>query len=221
MGITSERLKSILRNTLEVFLASFVVIFVGVLVYGIVSYPDGPIRECGADQFCGKWNRLHTEQEFKDFITWENVLLYSFASAVVAGGVLASRRRRRASQDLEYLLAKQRDLSPAVEEQRYAAAWRGRRRRKIAASVLSILALSSVSWAASAGLPNGLLQIALVALTVGSIFWFHLFRCPRCGHQFLTRQSRDRCHFCGLRRGATFEESLAESKDATELRTLR
>jgi hypothetical protein len=205
-----------MKNALDIFLASVVAVFASAFIYGFVTYPDAPIRRCGDNQFCGKWNKLHTEREFKEFGLWETALLGSFAFAVVAGGLLARRRRRGACRDLEHLRAIQRDLPPAIEEQRYAAAWKERRGRKLAAAALCLLALSSVGWAADSGVPAAPLQMVLMALAVGSCFWFFLFRCPRCGHQFLNRQSEGRCHFCGLRLGTTFEDSVVEFSESKE-----
>ncbi len=213
MGIGYKRLKSVIGTTLDAFLASFGVLFVCVFAYGFVTYPDAPIRRCGADQFCGKSNRPHTEQEFKEFTSWESMLLASFASAFVAGHLLERRRRRRAPQDLEHLLATQPNLVPAVEEQKYAAAWKDRRRRKLAVLALSLVALSAVVLRANGDVPAAPLTIALVALALGAFVWFNLFLCPRCRHQFLNRQSMGRCHFCGLRLGTSFEGALAELEE--------
>ena len=213
MGIRYAHMKSALGHALDAFLAAFGVLFVCVFAYGFVTYPDAPIRRCGADQFCGKSNKPHSEQEFKDFTNWESMLVLSFASAFVAGYVLQRRRRRSAAQDLELLLATQPNLVPAVEEQRYAAAWKDRRRRKVAALALSLLALSAVILRANGGLPAAPLAVALVAMALGSLVWFNLFACPRCRHEFLSRQSVGRCQFCGLRLGTTFEEALTELKE--------
>jgi hypothetical protein len=211
-GIRDRRLKSVTAKALDVFLAAFIVLFVSVFAYGIVNYPDAPIRRCGVDQFCGKSHKLHTEQEFRDFSIWEAMLIYSFVPGFVAGNLLGWRTRRRASHDLEHLLAMQRELSPASEGRRYAAAWKDRRRRRIVAWVLLIPALTAVILRSNTGFPAPLLTTALVALAIGAFLWLNLFLCPRCGHEFLSRQSRVRCKFCGLRLGMTFEEALAESE---------
>ena len=202
-----------MKSALDIFLASIVALCLSTLVYGLVSFPDAPIRRCGANQFCGKWNKLHTEREYEDFIAWERALFFSFPFGLGASALLARRRRRRASQRWERLSVMQRDLSPAIEERRYAAAWRDLRRRDIAARVSFVLALSSagwIAWVADGGFVAAVLPIALFALAAGSSLWFLFFRCPRCDNQVFTRQSRDRCPRCNLRIGATFEEGLAE-----------
>jgi len=203
-------MSAMIGRAIDAFLAAIMVLFVSLFAHGIVNYPDAPIRRCGADQFCGKSHRPHTQQEFKDFVTWESWLILSVPPAFVASGILAWRRRRRASHDLEHLLAMQRKLSPAFEGRRYVAAWKDRRQRKIVAWVLLILALAAIVGRFNAGFPAPLPTTALVALAIGAFLWLGLFPCPRCRHQFLSRQSRARCKFCDLRLEMTFEEAFAE-----------
>src|SRR4051794_36057230 len=178
MGSGFGRLKLAVERVIDIFLIAVCALFVGVFTYGLVSYPDGPIQPCGIAQFCGRAGEPHTQREFRSFTNWENLLIYSFASAFVAGAALAKRRKRRASQDLGHLVSNQRELPTAFEEQRYAAAWRDRRKRKTVALLLFVVALPAVFWdfGSPEGHPSAVpLRMAIVSLCIVSIFWFHLF----------------------------------------------
>jgi hypothetical protein len=213
MRAGTQRLLAIVMRAFDALLISLVALFVGIFFYGLVCYPDAPIRQCNADQFCGKSNKLHSEEDFRGFVAWEKTLVYSLGFAVLAGGILIKRREARVSSDLKSLLAAQQGMPAAVEERRYAAAWRDLRRREISVPVVFILALLSIGWVSIAtdGGPVALsFEIGMVVLAVGCNLWLLLFRCPRCRSIFFTRQSTERCHHCRLRRGATFAEAMAE-----------
>lgn len=97
--------------------------------------------------------------------------------------------------------------STEIENERYAAAWRKLRSLKVVSAVFFILTLSSFGWAADGNVVIRSLQVAIVTLTIILNLWLSFFRCPRCRHRFLTRQSWDRCQYCGLPQGSTREEA--------------
>ena len=199
-----------MKNALDVFLALLVALFVGVFFYGAVRYPDAPYRPCAAGPFCGKGNRPHTEEQYRAFLAWQNTLIISFPFGMAASLLLGRRRRRRASQDWQCLRLVQRDLSPTIEGQRYAAAWKNLRKREIVAQVLAVFAVLAVILRAPL-----LFALSVFLLAAGSNLWHLLFRCPRCRHGFIRRQPRDQCPHCGLRRGTTFEQALAALNEPT------
>lgn len=212
-----------MKNTLDLLLASIVALWVGLLAYGFVRFPDAPIHPCGDSQFCGKRSRPHTEEQYRSFLAWEQAFLISAPFGFAAGFVLVRRSRRRSSAAWDRLRVLQPNLSPAIEQQRYAAAWKDLRRREWVTYALCLPALLWFGWALLQGsVPEGgafaPLPLALVALFSGAILWCLFFRCPRCGNRYYTSQatvlaSSGRCLHCGLRRGATFEQALADLKE--------
>jgi hypothetical protein len=210
------------KNVLDLSLASIVAVCAGLLAYGLVLYPDAPIHPCGDSQFCGKRNQPHTEQQYRAFLAWEKSLLILAPFGFAAGFVLNRRSQHRSSIDWNRLRALQPDLSRTSEEQRYAAAWKDLRRRELTAHVFLLPPLLWAGWALfQASTPVGgffaPLPLTLLALFAGSELWSICFRCPRCNKRYYLVQATvsahsDQCAHCGLRRGATFEQALAELK---------
>ena len=70
----------------------------GTMVYGIVQFPDAPIRQT-AGGFAGKQGRARTRQDFERFVLWEKMLIGSFAAAFATGFAAAAAdklgRRKR------------------------------------------------------------------------------------------------------------------------------
>jgi hypothetical protein len=69
------------------------------LVYGLVKFPDAPIRET-SQGYSGKQGAPHTREDYERFKLWEKLLIASFAAAFLTGfgaaGVeKASQRRAR------------------------------------------------------------------------------------------------------------------------------
>jgi hypothetical protein len=212
-----------MKNPLDFFLASILALSMGLLVYGFVRFPDAPIHPCGVGQFCGKLNSPHTEEQYQAFIIWVAALIVSVPIGFGAGFLLERRSRRRASLAWERLRPLQAGLPPAIEERRYAEAWKDLRRRGLAQRCCFALFLCWVAWGVLRGSVSGggaLLPIALFALAGGSILWRLYFPCPRCGNRFFmslfnSRGFGERCIHCDLRRGATFTQSLEELREAT------
>lgn len=50
--------------------AAFAAPFVLTFGWGLVFYPDAPLRECNG-QFFGKWGRPHTAEEYHHFMIWQ------------------------------------------------------------------------------------------------------------------------------------------------------
>jgi hypothetical protein len=63
-------------------------------IYGSIRFPDGPIAPC-ADHilnFCGRWGKLHSLQDYRSFTIWRKILLFSWPFGMVSV-VLLSRMR--------------------------------------------------------------------------------------------------------------------------------
>jgi hypothetical protein len=104
----------------------------------------------------------------------------------------------------------------AGEEQRYAAAWRDRRRRPLVARVvqLSFFVLIFAFWVATRKHPYVAPQSVLFAFAawfvalMAAAVWVNRFRCPRCGKLYYWRwelrgyTEREKrpsdCRYCGL-----------------------
>jgi hypothetical protein len=201
-------------KTFNMFLFSSVMLFVAAAALFVWNFPDAPIRQCGADQFCGRSDGLHTQADFRKYVALERAMLITLPLSLAGGGILAWRRRRRATH-LERILAKQRELSPAVEGLRYEAAWKHREQRKTAALVLGLAAILTVVSRNIIGFPAALLTVALVGSALVAFIWFRRFACPKCREQFASWRSPGRCRCCGLPHGATFKESLGELEEGT------
>jgi hypothetical protein len=187
----------------------FIALFMISAATGPWRFPDAPVRQCGAEQFCGRSGGLHSEMEFKSYVAWERTTLILFPVAVASVGILVWLRRRRANY-LQRLLVKQRDLSPAVEELRYEAAWADLRRRKIVVLAMGLAAAVTAVASRLIGFPGAALPVALVMLIPFALIWLYWFACPRCRERFVSLRSPSRCRFCRLQHGATFSESLGE-----------
>jgi hypothetical protein len=62
--------------------AAFAAPFVLTFGWGLVFYPDAPLRECNG-QFFGKWGRPHTAEEYHHFMIWQTwfIALWLFGLA--------------------------------------------------------------------------------------------------------------------------------------------
>jgi hypothetical protein len=204
------------KYALDVCLAAIMAPFLCLFIYGAIYWE--PIHPCGNGQFCGKSHRLYTEEQFKAFLHWEGSFLISFPPGMVASYVLGRRRRRRKIEAWDRLRLLQPTLSPEIEEQRYAAIWKGVRRREfISSTLIGSAVLCTVAAFVLRSIPESpiLLELSLFLFLLGFGFdiWSWFFRCPRCGNWHAMNRSPQKnqiCAYCGLRRGATFEGGLAE-----------
>ena len=48
-----------------------------IFLYGMVRYPDAPIREC-IGGFCGKTGLFHSADDYRDFNTWQTTLVVTW-----------------------------------------------------------------------------------------------------------------------------------------------
>lgn len=89
---TAVRLLTLLPFVLILALA-------GTLLYGVVRYPDAPLRPAG-NGYVGKGGRPHTEEEYEDFTRWESATLIAFPTCLALAAVAMVTSfvlRRRAS----------------------------------------------------------------------------------------------------------------------------
>jgi hypothetical protein len=60
--------------------------------WGMVKFPDGPIRPCGV-AYCGKQSQPHTQIDFDRFRAWETGLMFGWPFVLASFGWLARTRR--------------------------------------------------------------------------------------------------------------------------------
>jgi hypothetical protein len=65
---------------------------VATLVYGFITFPDGPVRET-ASGYGGKHQEPHTHEEYEQFKFWEKLVIVSFGLTFLTGlgGVVAEK----------------------------------------------------------------------------------------------------------------------------------
>jgi hypothetical protein len=56
---------------------------VDTFVYGLIRYPDLPIRECPSG-YCGKQGQPRTAAEYRAFNTWQITLMIGFPIGIAA-----------------------------------------------------------------------------------------------------------------------------------------
>jgi hypothetical protein len=56
----------------------------GVFTYGMVRFPDAPIRPCAAQGYCGKQGQPRTYQDYVVFSRWQTTLMYLWPTGIVA-----------------------------------------------------------------------------------------------------------------------------------------
>jgi hypothetical protein len=54
------------------------------LVYGIIAFPDAPIRQTGSG-YIGKQGAPHTREDYERFKLWEKLILSGFGLAFLTG----------------------------------------------------------------------------------------------------------------------------------------
>ena len=59
------------------------VVMVVLFVYGLIRYPDLPIRECPSG-YCGKQGQPHTAAEYRAFNAWEITLVIGWPIGIAA-----------------------------------------------------------------------------------------------------------------------------------------
>ena len=88
--------------TKALFVACFVtgLIAAAILVYGIIAFPDAPIRQT-ASGYVSKHGTPHTRDEYEQFKLWEKLVLASFGLAFLTGfgAVVSNKLNQRMGKD--------------------------------------------------------------------------------------------------------------------------
>ena len=74
------------------------------MIYGIYTFPDAPIRQCGENCFQGKQGQPRTRDDFEAFGRWLWITPSLFIAALASGFLLnfVDRRSKKSSdQDIE------------------------------------------------------------------------------------------------------------------------
>jgi len=71
------------REPRECIVVIVVTCVYAILLYGLVVYPDAPIRECASYGYCGKMGQPHTPQDFYNFKVWQTTFECIFAAIFV------------------------------------------------------------------------------------------------------------------------------------------
>ena len=75
------------------------IVMVAVFVYGLLEYPDAPIRPCtGSLGFCGKQNQPHSLLEYRQFLTWQAALVILWPLGLLSLFLL-NRKRLKLDSD--------------------------------------------------------------------------------------------------------------------------
>ncbi len=72
MTISTPKQRPVPKAQLLTYIIGLVI--VGLFVYGLIRYPDLPIRECPSG-YCGKQGQPHTAAEYRAFNTWQITLM--------------------------------------------------------------------------------------------------------------------------------------------------
>jgi len=67
-------------------------VMIAVFQYGVLRFPDAPIRPCGDESFCGKQGQPHTAVDYRAFVLWERSLLFIWPSGMLAVVLLIRKR---------------------------------------------------------------------------------------------------------------------------------
>ena len=59
--------------------------------WGLVTFPDAPIRPCGAS-YCGKQSQPRTQVDFERFRTWETGFMVGWPVVLASFGWLVRKR---------------------------------------------------------------------------------------------------------------------------------
>jgi hypothetical protein len=69
------------RTALTVVIMGYMIIL---FTYGLVRYPDAPIHPCITAGYCGKQGQPHTQQQYRQFLTWQSTLEWSWPFGMLA-----------------------------------------------------------------------------------------------------------------------------------------
>jgi len=86
------------RNTVERIQLICFAIAVGVLLYGVIRYPDSPIALREDGQYRDKARHVYSAAEYRRFKMWEDGYFGSFAVVLALTGIVQVMNRRRRSR---------------------------------------------------------------------------------------------------------------------------
>jgi hypothetical protein len=68
-----------------------------IFIYGVVMYPDAPIKPCGEAAYCGKGGKPRSEVEFRAYKRWETTLIVTALIGVSSHFFLNRYKKRKRS----------------------------------------------------------------------------------------------------------------------------
>jgi len=80
-----------MRKSSRFFAATVIALGFAWFGWGMVKFPDAPIRPCGA-AYCGKQSQPHTQIDFERFHAWETGLMFGWPFVLASFGWLARTR---------------------------------------------------------------------------------------------------------------------------------
>ena len=69
-------------------------------IYGVVRFPDGPIRPCGNEQFCGKHGKFHSSDEYKSFKEWDTAMGFGWPLGLLSLFLISLRPKKLRPRDI-------------------------------------------------------------------------------------------------------------------------
>jgi hypothetical protein len=69
------------------------IVMIAIFFYGVIMWPDAPIKECGAG-YCGKHSQAYTVADYRSFKRWETALFTVWPIGIVASLYLRTRKRK-------------------------------------------------------------------------------------------------------------------------------
>jgi hypothetical protein len=92
-----------LKRLREILAGGIFAVMAVTLVYGLIRFPDAPIRKCiprpeHPDGYCGKQGQAHTAGEYASFDAWQDTLIYVWLGGM-ATIVLLRRSKVRGTKD--------------------------------------------------------------------------------------------------------------------------
>ena len=72
-----------------------IAVMVGLFVYGMIQFPDGPIHICeGGTQYCGKQGQPHSFSDYHRYALWEAAMLVVWPIGLLVA-YLVSRKKQK------------------------------------------------------------------------------------------------------------------------------
>jgi hypothetical protein len=77
-----------MKRALKVLLLAVIVCVALWFFYGVLYFPDAPVHPCGTNQFCGKYGKIHSQEDYNAFLSWETGLFITFPIAFFCAIIL-------------------------------------------------------------------------------------------------------------------------------------